>query len=176
MIISRLERIEGQFQGLKGQTHEVLRFSKELQASKADFEAANFEAGESNKSTSNFCILGWKTHLRLELQSAIDDNGVYIPTGEWRAAIEQIRLEFANSKLHMTRNKPYIDVPMILGQHVLDMFRDKLEFAQGELAESKNRLAELEGKQEHDAHALEAAYRQISSLSEPEYLLCNLHS
>ena len=52
---------------------------------------------------------------------------------------------------------------------MLDMFRDKLEFAQGELAEEKNRLAEFASRQAHDALALEASYQQINNLGALEF-------
>ena len=59
-----------------------------------------------------------------------------------------------------------LNLGCVLGQQVIDILRDRLEFTGGELAETRNRTAELEAAQKEDRDALRKANSAMSAASE----------
>ncbi|KAL5488097.1 hypothetical protein ACEPAI_6205 [Sanghuangporus weigelae] len=78
-----------------------------------------------------------------QLGTLVDHNGVYAPTQVWKSILGELQTEMSNK------------------QQVIDMFRDRLELVQGDLAEAKNRIMELEGIQVQNSGSLQSSSQQL---------------
>ncbi|KAL5527343.1 hypothetical protein ACEPAG_6134 [Sanghuangporus baumii] len=78
-----------------------------------------------------------------QLGTLVDHNGVYAPTQVWKSILSELQTEMSNK------------------QQVIDMFRDRLELVQGDLAEAKNRIMELEGIQLQNSGTLRSSSQQL---------------
>ncbi|KAI5124928.1 hypothetical protein M0805_007355 [Coniferiporia weirii] len=82
------------------------------------------------------------------LETSVGDDGTYIPTHGWRNILDELRQDASNK------------------QQVIDMFRDRLEFSQGELVVAKHRAAELENMQSQNNFSLEVSSEKMAVASE----------
>ncbi|KAH8113252.1 hypothetical protein DFH11DRAFT_328565 [Phellopilus nigrolimitatus] len=77
------------------------------------------------------------------LETLVGEDGVYAPTQGWKAVLSEVQFDVSNK------------------QQVIDMFRDRLEYTQGELADAKNRIAELEMLQSQDNNVLRLSSKKL---------------
>ncbi|EJD01109.1 uncharacterized protein FOMMEDRAFT_169293 [Fomitiporia mediterranea MF3/22] len=79
-----------------------------------------------------------------QLEASIGEDGSYVPTQGWKSVLNELQAEMTNK------------------QQIIDIFRDRLECAQGDLAEAKNRVAELEGLHTQHSNALHSMSEKLS--------------
>ncbi|KAL5508296.1 hypothetical protein ACEPAH_5915 [Sanghuangporus vaninii] len=130
--------------GLESHAKKLEKMNEDLQSlviQSQEFFALAFQAKSSMSDMTELKDIVKKSTD--QLGTLVDQNGVYAPTQVWKSILGELQTEMSNK------------------QQVIDMFRDRLELAQGDLAEAKNRIMELEGIQVQNSRSLQSSSLQV---------------
>ncbi|PAV20847.1 hypothetical protein PNOK_0347400 [Pyrrhoderma noxium] len=114
-------------------------------------QTQNYKAATEETKISLSSLDNWKNTAKdalNQIKTMIGEDGSFTPTFSWKNVLNEIRSDMASK------------------QQVIDLFRDRIEYTQGELMDSRNRISELECIQTQSNSDLKASAEKLLNAEE----------